>query len=256
MFDELDAQDVNNFDDLSWVNKDENDTELLNNHMDKPFSMSDHVGLLLFVKKNTNTPYLLNLENTKNAPININHRTIILVHGWRCSGNSTEAFEAKNSFINAGDYNVIVVDYAKYAYLMYPIACKKGSKVGAYIGQVLVSLYEHNKIRLEDIHIFGASLGGHVSGFVGKAVKSLSGKKVGRITGLDPAGPVFEIPVLLEKEKRLYKDDALFTDIIHTGGGALGFRQALGHADFYPNGGLPVQPGCGHEIFPCKFVNR
>ena len=60
-----------------------------------------------------------------------------------------------------------------------------------------------------------------------------------RITGLDPAGPAFE---LARKEVRIYKSDANFVDIIHTNGGNendgfLGMNNAVGHADFFPNGG-------------------
>ena len=32
--------------------------------------------------------------------------------------------------------------------------------------------------------------------------------------------------------------------MIHTAGGAAGYMQPLGHVDFYPNGGVPPQPGC------------
>lgn len=38
--------------------------------------------------------------------------------------------------------------------------------------------------------------------------------------------------------------DAAFVDVIHTDGGIFGFPNPLGHADFYPNGGKPPQPGC------------
>ena len=42
--------------------------------------------------------------------------------------------------------------------------------------------------------------------------------------------------------KRIDKTDADFVDLIHTNGGAedqgfLGMNAAVGHADFYPNGG-------------------
>ncbi|XP_050520697.1 lipoprotein lipase-like isoform X3 [Daktulosphaira vitifoliae] len=66
--------------------------------------------------------------------------------------------------------------------------------------------------------------------------------KIGRITGLDPAGPGFEYGQI--RPNRLDKTDALFVDVLHTAGGVAGFYKSIGHADFYPNGGSPPQPGC------------
>lgn len=40
------------------------------------------------------------------------------------------------------------------------------------------------------------------------------------------------------------KTDAQFVDVIHTDGGILGELTDRGHVDFYPNRGLPTQPGC------------
>lgn len=40
---------------------------------------------------------------------------------------------------------------------------------------------------------------------------------------------------------------SFFADVIHTDGGILGIPWALGHVDFYPNGGVALQPGCVAE---------
>lgn len=51
--------------------------------------------------------------------------------------------------------------------------------------------------------------------------------------------------------------DAEFVDVIHTAGGTAGFYDALGHADFYPNGGTSVQPGCldSGVVASCMFMS-
>ena len=79
-------------------------------------------------------------------------------------------------------------------------------------------------------------------------------------SGLDPAGPAFEL-VNSIAHNSLDTSDAEFVDVIHTAGGAAGFYEALGHADFYPNGGTPIQPGCADAssiselAASCKFID-
>lgn len=75
---------------------------------------------------------------------------------------------------------------------------------------------------------------------LGKAIISSRNQLLGRITGLDPAGPLFN---LRAKGDRLNLDDASFVDIIHTTDDA-GMSKAIGHVDFYPNGGSKRQNGC------------
>lgn len=60
--------------------------------------------------------------------------------------------------------------------------------------------------------------------------------------GLDPALPLFED--IQNEKSRLDYGDAHFVDVIHTCGGVLGFWDAIGKADFYPNNGMAPQPGC------------
>lgn len=96
------------------------------------------------------------------------------------------------------------------------------------------------QVSYDDVHVLGHSLGAHVAGYTGNY---LSGK-LGRITGLDPAGPAFETPYLKDADERLDFTDANFVDVIHTCAGSLGILKPIGHADFYPNGGTFRQPGC------------
>ncbi|KAF4517962.1 hypothetical protein B566_EDAN005329 [Ephemera danica] len=93
-------------------------------------------------------------------------------------------------------------------------------------------------IRLDSLHLMGFSLGAHVSGV---AANRLTSGRVPRITGLDPAYPGF---IDMHPRDRLDKSDAEFVDVIHTTGGLYGYPTSLGHVDFYPNGGRPLQPGC------------
>lgn len=79
-----------------------------------------------------------------------------------------------------------------------------------------------------------------------------------RITGLDPAGPLFfllSIPIL----DHLTSGDADFVDIIHADAGVYGQPVATGTADFWPNRGTRVQPGCPLLSIPLsdngKFSN-
>jgi len=71
---------------------------------------------------------------------------------------------------------------------------------------------------------------------------------LGRITGLDPALILFSFH---DPTSRLADTDASYVDVIHTCGGWMGFEKPIGHADFYPNGGSPSQPGCGIDV-TCK----
>ena len=82
------------------------------------------------------------------------------------------------------------------------------------------------------------------------------------MTGLDAAGPLFEKTT---KEVRIDKSDATYVDLIHTNGGnedqgflgksgfpklefhVLGINAAVGHADFFPNGGHK-QPKCNNNF--------
>lgn len=145
----------------------------------------------------------------------------------------------------------IEIDFARFdllscAFIFYEaFFCKdvmriRVLQVGEYVAAFIEFLGAETQVSFDDIHILGHSLGAHVAGYIGNYVP----KKIGRITGLDPAGPAFETPYLKDTEERLDAADANFVDVIHTCAGSLGFLRPIGHADFYPNGGTFRQPGC------------
>ncbi|KAL3868057.1 hypothetical protein ACJMK2_040895 [Sinanodonta woodiana] len=167
-------------------------------------------------------------------------RTKMVVHGFRSSGLESWMMRMKNELLKAGDFNVILIDWANGANVSYNQATVNTRVVGAVIAKLITVLKEQAGANPEDFHIIGHSLGAHISGYAGERLPNL-----GRITGLDPAALNFENK---NKMVRLDPTDAIFVDVIHTDGRSilllgLGMFEAVGHADYYPNGGL-VQPGC------------
>ena len=69
----------------------------------------------------------------------------------------------------------------------------------------------------------------------------------GLSAALDPASPYFTDTL----EMAVRRSDANFVDVIHTATNTAGLKQALGHVDFYPNGGK-TQPGCHLNLWWLK----
>lgn len=76
-----------------------------------------------------------------------------------------------------------------------------------------------------NFHLIGHSLGAHASGFAGKVFTAMTGSKINRISGLDPAGPCFFVQ---PADKRLTPTDADFVDVIHSDLNTLGINISLG----------------------------
>lgn len=121
---------------------------------------------------------------------------------------------------------------------------------GNIVGQAIIKINKDKGVNLKKFHLIGHSLGAHVVGFAGQTVQKSANTKLSWITGLDPAGPLFEVPPK-PKNERLSDDDADVVEIIHSDGGILGFHNSLGTIDFYPNGGRYIQPNCDkkEELF-------
>jgi len=109
---------------------------------------------------------------------------------------------------------------------VYDFAARNSIDVGEFLGMCLAGLSNRFQISGGQIHLAGHSLGSHL---MGKAARTFqmnqdSQELIGRLTGLDPAGPRFvdgpyvdAIPELAENI--LTKESAAFVDVIHSNGG-------------------------------------
>ncbi|XP_069356725.1 pancreatic triacylglycerol lipase-like [Maniola hyperantus] len=194
----------------------------------------------LFTRLNPTSPQRLttNVTTVFTSNFNPNSSTVVSVHGWMGNLNAANNIAIKDALLDSGNFNVIIMDWRQLASAEYSSVVAGVPAVGRGLGQFLNFIGSVTGITLASVHLVGFSLGAHV---VGNAGKQLNGR-VGRITGLDPAGPLWDW-----NPNRLHSSDAVYVEGIHTDAGpngiGIGFLTTVGDVDFYPNGGAN-QPGC------------
>jgi hypothetical protein len=185
-------------------------------------------------------------------------KTIIHSHGYKDNGGVCENKYVPEYFINGQSYQIICIDWSHWAhqnwnpFSIYRWQAQASVDVGNYLGRFFNKFVTESGIDPNNLHLVGHSLGAHIVGHMGRLFTGT----LPRITGLDPAGPLFENNDYGLKTHMIKNTDAAFVDIVHTCGSLnphaatmfrasrLGDLHQLGHADFYPNGGS-TQPGCG-----------
>ncbi|RVE54444.1 hypothetical protein evm_000929 [Chilo suppressalis] len=192
----------------------------------------------LFTRQNPTSHQVLvngNINSVWNSNYRANRPTKVIVHGWNSNGNSNINPTIRDAFLAVEDCNVIVVDWRALANSNYLTAASGVPSVGQFLGNFLVWLFNNAGGNWNQLHLVGFSLGAHI---VGNAGRQAGGRPV-RITGLDPAGPLWG-----GNSNALNANAGGYVEAIHTDGGLLGIFNPVGDADFYPNGGRNVQPGC------------
>ncbi|XP_046966659.1 pancreatic triacylglycerol lipase-like [Vanessa cardui] len=194
---------------------------------------------LLYTRRNPSNAQTLRINNAASiTSSNFNARvpTVVVVHGWLSNQNTNINPIIRDAYLRKSDVNVIVMDWRRLALSTYPTAVAGVPAVGRGLGQFINFLVRTTGASLGSVHLVGFSLGAHV---VGNAGRELGGRAA-RVTGLDPAGPLWTV-----NSNRLRPSDGVYVEAIHTDGGSLGLGigSAVANADFFPNGGNS-QPGC------------
>ncbi|XP_032592024.1 lipase member H-A-like [Drosophila grimshawi] len=197
-----------------------------------------------------------NLSDSKNLvdKLDSTKTTVLYLHGFNENMNSESIQVIAEAYSERNDTNLIILDWAQLAGGDYALdAVVNVNRLGSHLATVLLEMFDQG-LDIEKLHIVGHSLGGQLAGNTGREILKQSNgvKKIKRISALDPAFPLFYLNAGINKH--LSKDDAEFVDVIHTDAGKSGAPFSTGTADFWPNGGRTLQPGCPKKMLPESIV--
>ena len=200
--------------------------------------------------------HLGNLPRTSTFPPSPISRLVVIIHGYASNAALGAWPDLLARDIVASDPRpdlyVLTVDWSEGAAASFPHIYETAAANTRYVGVATERIV--SQLRPDTLHCIGHSLGAHTCGFLSNAMEAdteYRGKKVDRITAMDPAGPNFYnslalqllgttpllqllgTPINSPLDEKLDKTDALLVDAIHTDTDTLGTVASLGHADFY-----------------------
>ncbi|XP_055627638.1 lipase member H-A-like [Toxorhynchites rutilus septentrionalis] len=208
-------------------------------------SQNQSAGDVIFWVANRKAPNLTEVqESDLTSKIDMSKPIVFIIHGWIDTGSRNWILDMVNDYLQFADVNVCVVDWGKLAIHGYTIAVKNTYKVADYIASFITRLTDQG-VSLDEVTLVGHSLGAQIAGHTGRKLEG----KIGAIYGLDPASPLFLIPLDVGTDKRLDKSDARYVQMIITSRCALGVCNGDAHDNFYPSGGTAPQPNCYVPLF-------
>ncbi|XP_019880326.2 pancreatic triacylglycerol lipase [Aethina tumida] len=217
--------------------------DLVNSKIELQATAND-ATLYLYTRNNQENPVVLKVQDAASLASNqyfSNKRSNVFIsHGWNNDYQSPVNRLITAAVLEKYDVNVFVVDWSGPANKNYLTAKNAVPTIGQAVGDFINDLISNYGFASSQFLLIGHSLGAHVAGCAGARVNGV----IDTIVGLDPASPLFTMG---NTDNRLDTTDASFVHIIHTNGGLLGFSAAIGHVDYYPNGGSS-QPGCGIDL--------
>uniref|UniRef100_A0A1I8PI98 Lipase domain-containing protein n=2 Tax=Stomoxys calcitrans TaxID=35570 RepID=A0A1I8PI98_STOCA len=197
----------------------------------------ENVTFWLYTNQTQSTPLKLDPLNLSPELFQPAKPLYIVIHGYTGDRDYSPNSYIRPALLESQDVYVISVDYGPLVpYPCYFAAVENLPLASKCLGQLINNMVERNIVVNDDIHMIGFSLGAQVAGQTANYLN----RRLKRITGLDPAKPMF---ITVGSERKLDATDAEFVDVIHTDVLGRGMLRSMGHVDFYPNMG-PYQPGC------------
>ncbi|XP_050424489.1 lipase member H-like [Adelges cooleyi] len=224
---------------------------------------SNRVLFYLFSKNIEKAPITADKESIKMAPFVAGFDTLkIIIHGFDSSSEAENIVPLRKAYLNGTrDGNVLMVDYFNVTGDLsetnilsyganYVQAAKCDLPIVAKAVAKMIEMILDLRPEIENAHIVGHSLGAQIAGEASTLYKDQTGNTIYRVTGLDPAEPLFNL------KPKLTPESAEFVDVYHTQIALKGFTYPTGCVDFYVNNGV-LQTGCVKdksykEAFECS----
>ncbi|XP_050521602.1 pancreatic lipase-related protein 2-like isoform X2 [Daktulosphaira vitifoliae] len=208
------------------------------------------IKFYLYTRKNQFNAQLVTVDNITDSYFHRDHKNKLIIHGFNSGWKLDELQNIKDEYIKREDVNVWMIDYGVLSagpLECYPAAVYNLRFVGICSTSMVKAILNYSLVKnsAEALHIIGFSLGAHMPSHISRHISPI---KLSRITGLDPALPLF---YGLNNITQLSKHDADFVDVIHTNSLVQGQVKPCGHVDFYVNGGI-TQPACDNSTNPSK----
>lgn len=179
----------------------------------------------------------------------------MFVGGFKSKINKNTEGQVRQAYKNYPNSYLIIPDHSVYTNNNagnkkgYERSVKYVHYIGKALGNMLADL-NSNGVDEKKIHCVGHSLGAQMLGHTGETFWKKTGKKIFRITALDPAGPCFSKSLIDEQIRAGVAD---YVEVYHCNSGGLGSSSILGDVDFIVNKKGETQPQCKTPLLPGLF---
>lgn len=178
-----------------------------------------------------------------------NKTVAFVIHGWIDDGTSVWLPHMVNRLSSFHNINACAVGWGSLSKNEYLLTSLGGTRIVSDIVTAFINkLIANSCIAISNVQLIGHSLGAHIAGYIGNEFDGA----VPVIFGLDPAGPRYSYPVVVDPYWRLDPTDAELVVAIHSCDPILGIKIETGHQDVFINRGeWASQKGC----FPFNYID-
>lgn len=177
----------------------------------EPQCPNKDISFFLYTRNNQDNPIQLDMtapDTVLSANFVRNRPLVLLIHGYTGHRDFAPNKQIRPAYFKKDEFNIISVDYQNLARdFCYITAVSNLPTVANCTAQLLDFLIDENIFSLNSIHVIGFSLGAQTAGMVANYLKD--NRKLKRITGLDPAKPLF---IRVGNDGRLDASDADFVE--------------------------------------------